>query len=70
MFIVDWLKRFGAKELIKQLDFLEPYFAKKIREAQSRLSSISPDEFSKMLVDDIQLQLCKKFNIDPKDLGL
>jgi hypothetical protein len=70
MFIINWLKKLGAKKLIKSLDELEPYLAEKIREAQQKLNNVPPNEFAKGLVDDIQRQLCAKFGVDPKDIGL
>lgn len=70
MFFINWLKQFGIKQLIREMDQLEPYFAAKIREAQKGLNTISPDEFSKVLVDDVQLKLCRKFDINPEDIGL
>lgn len=70
MFILKWLRDYGYKRLIRQMDELEPVFAEKIKKAQATLGSIPPEEFAKQVVDDIQLTLCRKLNIDPKEVGL
>lgn len=68
--MITWLKKFGLKYAIREMDVLEPMIAEKLKEAQSKLGSIPPDQFAKTLVDDIQIKLCKQFEIDPKSLGL
>lgn len=70
MFILKWLRAYGYKKLIQQMDELEQPFAEKIKEAQSKLGEIPPEEFAKQVVDDIQRLLCRKLNIDPKEIGL
>lgn len=68
--LINWLKRYGIKQAILECDKLEPIFAKKILEAQKALGSLPPESFAKVLVDDVQVQLCKWAKIDPKELGL
>lgn len=63
--IVSWIKQFGARQAIHEMDKLEPIFAAKIREAQQKLGAVSPDEFAKLLVDEVQLKLCGYFDVDP-----
>lgn len=70
MWLINWIKKFGARQGIREMDKLEPVFAAKIREAQKKLGEISPEEFSKLLVDEVQLKLCNYFGVDPKDVGL
>ena len=65
-----WLKKQGFKQIIRQMDELEEPFALKIKEAQKVMGSISPEEFSKLIVDDVQRMLCKKVGIDPAELEL
>ncbi len=68
--IITWIKRIGAKQLIREMDALEPIIAVKLREAQEKFGSIPPEQFAKTLVDDVQLKLCLKLGVDPKDVGL
>lgn len=68
--LLNWLKQMGYKRLIQELDQLEPILAKKIREGQKAAGGISPDEFSKELVDSFQRFLCSKTGVDPKTIGL
>lgn len=70
MWFWKWLKTFGAKQGIREMDKLEPIFAAKIREAQKKFGEIPPETFSKILVDEVQLKLCGYFGIEPKDVGL
>lgn len=69
-FIIGWIKKYGAKMLIQELDLLEPIIANKMREGQQKVGSVSPETLSKQLVDEIQLKLCKMFEIDPTEIGL
>lgn len=68
--LFSWLKRYGMKQAIKEMDELEKPFAELIRKAQATSGQISPDTFAKELVDTIQLKLCLWAGIDPKDVGL
>ncbi len=64
----NWLKTYGAKKVIKEMDQLEPFLALKIREAQSKFGAIPPEEFSKVLVDEIQVKLCHIVGVDPLEV--
>jgi hypothetical protein len=50
------------------MDKLEPLFAAKITEAQTRLGEIAPNEFAKILVDEVQLKMCGYFGVPPEEL--
>ena len=60
----------GKKGLIRGLDELEIPFAELIKKAQATSGQISPEGFSKELVDTIQLKLCTWLDVNPKDIGL
>lgn len=66
--VIGWLKKFGARQGIREMDKLEPIFAAKIREAQKRLGEISPDEFAKLLVDEVQFKMCGYFGVEPAEI--
>lgn len=68
--ILNWVKKYGAKLLIQELDLLEPIIANKMREGQQKVGSVSPETLSKQLIDEIQKKLCKMFEIDPAEVGL
>ena len=68
--LFNWLKQLGYKRLIGELDQIEPILAQKIREGQRAAGGISPDDFSKELVDSFQRFLCNKLNVKPEDIGL
>lgn len=68
--IINWLKSYGAKKLIGELDLLEPMIASKLKEAQEKFGKIPPEEFAKILVDEIQYKLCDVCGVKPEDAGL
>ena len=68
MFLITWLKTYGAKKLIKEMDQLEPLLASKLREAQEKFGKIPPDEFAKVLVDEIQIKMCNVVGVDPVEV--
>ena len=68
--LFGWIKRYGAKKLIIYMDELEPLFAEKIKKAQAAMNSIPPEAFAKQIVDEIQMKLCIKTGVNPKDVGL
>lgn len=68
--LLNWIKVYGAKKLILEMDSLEPLLALKLREAQEKFGKIPPEEFAKTLVDEIQVRMCQVVNVDPKEIGL
>lgn len=63
-----WLKKLALGTAINELDQLEPIFAAKIKEAQKRFGEIPPEQFSKTLVDEVQVKLCELVKLDPKEV--
>lgn len=68
--MIAWIKKLALGTAIRELDQLEPIFTAKIIEAQKTLGAIPADQFSKVLVDDIQRFICNKTGIDPKSIGV
>ena len=66
--MIAWLKKLALGTAINELDQLEPIFAAKIKEAQTKLAQIPPEEFSKVLVDEVQTKLCDLVGLDPKEV--
>lgn len=68
--LFNWIKKAGAKSLIKELDYLEPIIATKLLEAQKKFGEIPPQQFAKELIDEIQRRLCSSFGVDPTEIGM
>lgn len=68
--IWTWIKKFGLKEGIKELDLLKPFVAGKLSDAQNKFGSIPPEQFADVLVTEIQMALCGRLGVAPEDVGL
>lgn len=68
MWLMNWIKTYGAKKLILEMDALEPLLAAKLKEAQQRFGAIPPENFSKILVDEIQVKMCEIIGVDPNEV--
>ena len=66
--LLSWLKAYGAKKLIRELDMLNPIIEAKLTEAQQKFGKIPPKEFAVTLVDEIQTKLCEWAGVDPKEV--
>lgn len=68
MWLMNWIKAYGAKKLIVEMDVLEPLLADRLKEAQEKFGAIPPKEFSKQLVDEIQIHMCQWIGVDPDEI--
>lgn len=66
--MLKWIKRLALGSAIRELDQLEPIFAVKIKEAQAKFGAIPADQFSKILVDEVQAKLCELVGLDPAEV--
>ena len=61
--MIKWLKRLGAKGVLKGLDLAVPYLSEEIKKQQEMIAKLKPDDLALWIVEKVKGAIRTKYGI-------